>query len=235
MTTTLALLTVSLLGQSPSIMEYVQRDLRDATFQAKVVTAAQRELQKINRDFGQSYRFDTTNIQVKEPLRLRMEAKVADASLLYVINGTDQLTRIPRLGVNQRVNLRDAPGRRQTLLDFGVLTPALFEELFTAKFVRSDRATGHQVFDLTYQSPRDTSRMRIWVDPNRKVVSRREWYGQDGRQKATFLYEEPQQVGGVWFPTRATVRNVENRVAGVMRYENLRVNTGIADSVFTAR
>ena len=42
---------------APSIEDYVQKDLKDATFVAKKVRASQRELQKINDDFGMSYRF----------------------------------------------------------------------------------------------------------------------------------------------------------------------------------
>ena len=39
-------------------------------------------------------------------------------------------------------------------------------------------------------------------------------------------------VGGVTFPTQLTVRNSENKVAGVTRYSNVRGNQGLADSVF---
>jgi outer membrane lipoprotein-sorting protein len=102
--------------------------------------------------------------------------------------------------------------------------------------VRTDRATGDLVFDVTYQNRQhDTSRHRIWVDKDRKIVKKREWYGQDGRQMATFSYENPQRVGGVWFPTRQVVRNMDDRVAGVSEFENIRVNTGLADSLFSVK
>jgi len=49
---------------------------------------------------------------------------------------------------------------------------------------------------------------------------------------ATFLYENPKQIGGVWMPTKVTVRNADNKVAGVMNYEGLKVNVGLEDSLF---
>ncbi|RYG49368.1 hypothetical protein EON79_01580, partial [bacterium] len=163
---------------APRIEDYVQKDLKDATFVAKKVRASQRELQKINDDFGMSYRFDTIKFSYKEPFKLRLEAKVEETSALYLINGTTQVFRVPRLKVNTKQSLADAPGRRQTPLDFGVLTPAMFDGFLEAKFVRQDRATGAQVFDLTYAKSDDTSRHRVWVDGEKGITIRREWYKQ---------------------------------------------------------
>lgn len=233
MITLTAVAVLALGAQSPTISQYVQRNLDDATFKARVVKSDQRELLKINRDFGQSYRFETTTIKFKEPLKLRLEASVDDTNLLYIMDGPIQMIKIPRLKINQRLDLSKSPGRRQTTLDFGILTPALFENLFVAKFVRNDRATGDVVFDLTYQpSLDDSSRHRIWVDSEKKIVTKREWYNQYGRQLATFVYESPQQESGVWVPTKLTVRNTDNKVAGVTAYTDIKINTGIPDAQF---
>ena len=233
MITLTAVAALSLGFQTPSINQYVQRNLNDATFQARVIKADQLELKKINKDFGQSYRFETTTIRFKEPFMMRVEATVDDSSILYIINGSTQLFKVPRIRLNQRTDLSKSPGRRQTPLDFGILTPSLFENLFVAKFVRNDRATGDLVFDLTYPANLDdTSRHRIWVDAEKKYVTKREWYNQYGRQLATFIYENPQQEAGVWVPSKLTVRNVDNKVAGVTAYADIKINTGLSDSLF---
>ncbi|MGV3617131.1 MAG: outer membrane lipoprotein-sorting protein [Fimbriimonas sp.] len=233
MITLTAVAALALGAQTPSINQYVQRNLDDATFRARVVKADQRELLKINKDFGQSYRFETTTIKFKEPLKVRLEASVEDTNVLYIIDGATQIIKIPRIKVNQRVDLSKSPGRRQTTLDFGILTPALFNGLFVAKFVRNDRATGDVVFDLTYQaSLDDTSRHRIWIDSDKKIVTKREWYNQHGRQLATFVYENPQQESGVWVPSKLTVRNTDNKVAGITSYTDIKINTGLNDSIF---
>lgn len=230
-----ALLGVSTLGfQSENIRDHTQNKLEDATFVARKVRGDQRELVKITNDFGASYRFDQIRFQYKEPLKLRLEATVDETSALYIINGPIQVIRVPRMRVSTRQNLTNAPGRRQSSLDFGVLTPSLFRELFEGKFVRRDRATGDLVFDLTYQQrAEDSSRHRIWVDPERGITTRREWYNQYGRQLATFFYAKPTREDGVWFPTELTVRNADNKVAGITRYETFRINTGLSDSLFS--
>ena len=229
------LMLAVVLGSSPvapEIQDYTQKGLRDATFVAKKVKASQKELREINDDFGTTYRFDRIQFQYKEPLKLRLEAQVDETSAVYIIDGPQQMIKVPRLRVNTKQDLAKSPGRGQTPLDFGVLTPALFKDLFQAKFVRMDRATGDAVFDLTYQNTDDTSRHRIWVDVEKGITTKREWYNQPGRQLATFIYESPKSFGGVWIPTQVSVKNVNNVVAGITRYESVKVNTGLGDNLF---
>lgn len=228
-----ALAAASIAQTNFAISDVYQPNFKDASFTARVVTGNQGELQKINRDFGQSYKFKFTHVKLKEPFKLRLESEVDDTSAIMILNGTTQLLRVPRIRFSQKTNLATEAGRRQTLLDFGILTSSLFDDLFAAKFLRVDRATNDLVFDITFQPKHDnTTRHRIWIDRDKKVVSKREWYNQHGRQLATFTYENPQQVGGVWFPTRVTVRNMDNKVAGVTDYTNVKVNTGLDDSLF---
>lgn len=220
---------------STNIDAFVQKNFQDAMFTARVKFANQKELAKINKDFGQSYRFSFTDFKVKEPFKVRADATVEDTKVTYVINGAKQLIRIPRIRVNSKQDLSKSPGRRQTLLDFGMLTPSLFNNYFEATFVRVDRATGDTVFDLTYvKALDDTTRHRIWVDPQKKYVTRREWYSQrGGRQLATFYYTEPVSSGGIWMPTHVSVKNVDGVLSGETYYTGLKINTGIDDSNFS--
>jgi outer membrane lipoprotein-sorting protein len=233
MTIIAAVTALALAQAGTSIQSYVQSNLDDATFTARILKGDQRELRKINDSFGESYRFETTTIRFKEPFKMRLEANVEDTKILYILNGPMQYIKIPRARINSKTNLSDKPGRRQTPLDFGLLTPSLFDGLFQAKFVRMDRASGDAVFDLTYPARLDdTTRHRIWVDPEKKYVTKREWYNQSGRQLATFYYENPKNEKGVWLPTKLTVKNVDGRIAGVTAYDAIKVNTGLADSLF---
>lgn len=238
MITALALALTALPGAAtPDINDYVSSNLKDSTMTASVVKGDQRELVKINKDFGQSYRFKTLSVQYKEPLMLRLETKVEETSILYVVNGPKFAAKIPRAKINTKQDLTDSPGRRQTPMDFGVLTPALFKGTFMkATFVRNDRATGNLVFDITYDATakdHDTSRHRVWIDPDKKYTARREWYDQQGKQKATFLYDNPKQFNGVWLPTQLTVKNMDDKVAGVTKYDSIKVNTGLSSDLFS--
>ena len=221
----------------PDASDIVQSAFKDATFELKVVKANFAELKKIDDDFGNQYRFKTVKISVKEPLMLRMETRLDDTTILYIVNGYQRLSRIPRAGINHKEPLKAAPGKIQTPMDFGVISPTVLKELFETKYIRTDRATGQYVFDLTYKRPKfdDTSRHRIWVDPEKRYTVKREVYNQYGRQLSTFFYENPTQTGGIWVPTRATVRNTDNVVAGITEVSSLKVNFGLPESMFAIK
>ncbi len=220
---------------APSIDDVWQSNLRDATFTGVVQSASQRELKKINKDFAQSYRFSTANVRLEEPFKVRVDSKVDDMDIVFVVNGPTKRTRVPRAKINVREDVSRAPGKRQTALDFGLLTPSLFRNFFQAKYVRTDRKTGDYVFDLTYvRELNDDTRHRIWVDPQKRVVTKREWYTQlGGYLLATFSYTEHKQVSGVWFPTKLTVANADGKVAGSTLYRNIAINQGIDNDLFS--
>lgn len=224
------LISALMLAQTPDAKAIVQSSFKDAKFVAKIVTGNQKELKKINDDFAQSYRFDTTTAYVKEPFMLRMEAEVDDTKITYIVNGGRKYYKLgSKIGVP--IDVKNAPGKRQTIMDFGILTPSLFESGFmTAKFVRKDG--DDLVFDITYDHKLDNSRNRVWVDADKKFIEKRAWYDQAGRLLATFDYSNPKNEGGVWFPTKCTVKNNEGKLAGVTEYIKMSLNKGLDASLF---
>lgn len=221
-------------GQKPaSIDDFVQKNLKDISFSARVLKSDQRELTKISKDFGESYRFATTRLSYKEPMKVRVEAHVEDTTVLYILDGPTQYVRVPRSGIKQRTDLTNQPGRRQTPLDFGIVTPSLFDDLFVPTFVRWDRATGDAVFDFAY-APRYKykAHYRVWLNPTNKCIDKREWYNHHDTQVATFFYESPIEVQGIHIPTKLTVKNIENKVAAMTSSEQITVNSGLPDSTF---
>lgn len=213
--------------------DITQKGFRDATFTAVVKSANQAELKKINQDFAATQRFGTTKAMLKDPHMLKLISTVDDTDVVFLLVGTKRTYSIPKIKLHKSEDLSMAPGKRQTPLDFGLITPGLFENLFEAKFVRVDRETDNLVFDLSYLKKfDDTSKQRVFVDKTRKFVEKRVWYNQEGRLMATFIYSKPKLENGVWFPTMCTVRNADDKVAGVTEYISTRINSGLADSVF---
>lgn len=222
------------MGQTLSISDVYDTHLKDATFTAKVEKAVIKELKKINNDFASSYRVKQTSVQLKEPFKMRLESNVEGNSITFVINGSTRLVKVSPAGIKSRENLAKSPGKRQTLFDYGLLTPSLFSNFFEAKFVRMDRASGNAVFDVTYvKSLDDTTRHRIWVDTDKHYVTKREWYSQNGGNlMATFTYDSPKKYGDVWMPTHLSVTNADRAFAGSLNFVNIKVNTGISDTTF---
>ncbi len=236
---TLALLTAVValspaLKMEPNILSYVQSNLKDVAFTAKVKSGNQAELRKIDEDFGRAYRCNYALVDLKDPFKLRVESVVEDQSLLVISNGTHVLYKVPRAGIHSRQNLADQPGRRQSFLDFGLLTPSLFDGFLGATFVRKDRATGDMVFDLKFSPPHGNStRYRVWIDPEKHFTTRREWYGQEGDLRAIMFYSAPVKVNDCWIPTDFSVKNADDKIAGQMIYEKIKVNQGLEDSLFS--
>ncbi len=212
--------------------DIVQKGFRDATFEARAVKGYQKELKKINSDFAYSYRFDFMTAKVKEPYMLRLESVVDDTKLMYIMNGTKKYYNVGGR-IKGTDDVSKAPGKRQTLMDFGILTPSLFADPFKGTFVRVDRESGDLVFDLTYQTKYDDgSRNRVWVSKDKKYITKRVWFNQEGIQLATFIYENPKNKDGIWFPTRCTVKNNDDKVAGITEYTKMVINAGLPDSLF---
>jgi len=233
----LPILVISSLSSQSSLQDFSQPRLHSMSLKAAVVVGNQYELKKISEDFGKNYAFEYANVEIEDPFKLRIESVVQGQSLLAIENGDHLLYRVPHIGLNKRENLSTAPGRRQSFLDFGLISEAMATSFFNSKFIRLDRATGDDVFDLTYASAprtRDTTRFRVWVDPVKHYVTRREWYGQLGDFRATFYYSNPKEFDGVWIPTILEVKNADDKLAGKLKYENVKVNVSFPESEFDA-
>lgn len=220
--------------QEPKIEDVLQKSLKSATFTAVVGSAKQTELQKINKDFAQSYRFKSMDVWMKEPFKIRMESKVDDTDMLMIFNGPVRKLSIPKARLSQKINLAEEPGKRQTAFDFGFIPASLFDGYFVAKFVRTERGSGELIFDVTYAPGlKDKSRHRVWIDPDKKVLTKRQWYANwGGHLMATFEYSKPVQQGGVWVPTSITVINAEGKQAGTTNYTNVKLNPTLEDALF---
>lgn len=222
-------------ASGPRADDYVQDGIKDFTLNARAAKANERELIKISKDFAMAYRAlsSVALVRFKEPSKFRIESTIKKTKVLHIVNGNRRMHKIA--GVKLEEDIRDAPGKRQTSLDFGFISPSLLK-LGDARFVREDR-NGNYVFDFTWKkvgSEQDTSRHRLWIDPKTKIIERREWYNQEGRMMATFHYKEPVRItGDVFLPTVVQVYNVENKFAGETRQSDFKVNTGLEDSLFT--
>jgi outer membrane lipoprotein-sorting protein len=235
MTTLLAMAFLAKeLTQTTSIDSFVQTGITDVTLVALVKTGNQLELKKINKDFGAAFQFKETTLSFKVPLKMRAETKIEDTGIVYVINGAEKALKFGSL--HSKEDLANKPGKRQSTVEIGVLTPDLFTSLFDAKFVEEDKASDLVVFDLTFkQSDIDLTRNRVWIDRTKKYVTRRDWFNRDGKQLATFTYSAPVSFNGIWLPTHMEVKNGEDKLAGATDYTGIKVNSGLDDSLFAVK
>ncbi len=140
------ILTALLLFSAPTIDSYLQSGLKDAEFTAVVVKGDQAALSKIGKDFGRSYEFSSAHVYAKEPFELRIESKYEGTTVSMIENATSSVYHVPGVRLKPS-DLTHSPGRRQTFLDFGILTPSLFSDLFDA--ISSPKTRGRAPWFLT--------------------------------------------------------------------------------------
>lgn len=219
---------------APEIDNYVQDKLRDLQMSVKSDSVRLGELRKINEDFANAYRFKTMQAYYKEPLMMRLESEVMSRKLTYIVNGGTKLVSAP--GKKVREDVSNSPGKRQTLMDFGILTPSLLKQL-KVRFLKEDKLNGKTmaVFELGWAKGDDnTTRHHVWMDPQTKITAKRVWYDRFGKLAATFEYKDPVEVApGIWVATKVEVYNSSNRFGGRTVQSNIQVNKGLSDNLFT--
>jgi outer membrane lipoprotein-sorting protein len=219
----------ALLSEDPRLDQLASHSLQDLEARVQVVSADQTELAKINRDFGMAYRLRALTMRYKEPNKLRMEGTIGS----IIINGSARQFRVPAIKLLKTDDLGASPGKRYTLMDVGLLTAGGLASV-QSRYLH-DESIGElstRKFELTYKDD-DSVRYIVWIDPKTHLIAKREWFDGAGKRKATFLYQEPKQVApDIWAPTRIEIRNVEDAVAAVTSYSDVKVNQGLDDALF---
>jgi outer membrane lipoprotein-sorting protein len=223
-------------GVDTSIKSYICAKLDDFEADVTVAQSNQRELGKIGKDFGMVYRFKQITMRYKEPNKARMDVSAEGAKGIFIVNGSRQWVSVPKLGIKSSSDFGKSPGKRKSLIDVGLISE-YYLTYANAKFEREGTVDGTPVavFDLTYKDrEEDSSHARVYIDPKTKVMLKRESYSQDGKLQAVYLFKNVVEVKpGIWVPTRIEAHNVDRVLAGALEYKNIKVNTGLSDSLFT--
>ncbi len=217
-----------------NIKNYVCQKLDDFTATMVVGKADQKELAKISKDFGLLYRIKNAQVRYKEPNQVRIEGAAEGSKLAFIVAGTKQIVMVNGRKLSSRT-FTDAPGKRKSLMDVGLLSE-YYLTYADAKYLREANVDGVAcaVFEMRYDPKfADTSHHNIFIDPATKVVRRRESFSQEGKLQAVYFFRDPKQIApGIWFPSKIEAQNVDRIIAGSTEYRDIKVNTGLSDSVF---
>ncbi len=214
---------------APDIRSLTSDGVHTLQVSSEIVTENQDELKKIDGDIALAYRLHRGSMAYEQPGKIRIEATIPHlATGYYVINGNQKLTVAPF--VHRVQDTTGAPGKRQTLLDFGLVPPELLTD-YNATFLR--RESGLLCFQLQPKQAGETQKDLVWIDPKTHVTAQRYNYNRDGKLVKWFLYKNPVLVApGVYVPTRVELYNPENKLAGATVYQNVRVNQPLSESLF---
>lgn len=227
------ILITSLLGHAfassepPRLEQMSVRGLADLQASVTVLKADYEELSKISRDLSLTYRLKELVMSYKEPNKLRFQNRIG----LMIVNGSTRYVKFG--GLEKKDDLGASSTTRYSLLDIGLITPSGLA-VMRGKYLREETLEGKstRVFEITYRED-GHSRYIVWIDPQNRVVCKREWYNSEGKLRAVFSYLDAKEVSpGLWIPTRLEIRNSDGVVAGVAAYTDLKVNQGLSDDIF---
>lgn len=225
---------------SPNIRDYVAVKLDDFSADLHLVRYDAEAGRKITKDFGRIYEWmqksrGDLQLSYKEPDKMRIDGRFGASRGSFIINETKQLIRVPNLGLSFKSDFGDAPGKRKTLLDMGLISDD-YLSYTTAEFRGSRPYKGVEcaVFNISYRDKtKDTSHRLVWIDAKTHITLKREEYSQEGKLLSIWYYHEPHEIApGVYMPSSIEIDDSDGELAGETAYRNIKVNQGIADTLF---
>lgn len=214
---------------------FAQAGLQDLTASVAVLSKNDAELQKIGKGYVDAYRLNKQELWAKEPGLFLFQGKQGVLTIRYVTNGGRKLMEVAGLRIRHVDDIAQEPGKGDSLADLGIITPAWVQRI-TAQWLRTETRNGKQlqVFEYWFsQDPR--SKHTIWVDPATKTMVDHIAHHRNPKRpgfKKRFVFSEVKQYGGVSAPTRVDLYNGENKLAASMRYDAIKINTGLPDKMF---
>lgn len=233
-----AVMAASLLGlaaaqaaaPTPNIDQYTSAKIRTLTMDTEVVTDNQDDLKKIGGDFAEAYRFHHVMLSYVQPDKLQFDSVVLGTHITYTINGNRKFTSIPSYHVHKVEDTTGSPGKKQSLLDVGLVPPELFD-LYNATFLRMDGKL--LVYQIMPKQKSETYKDIVWIDPVTHITTKRIHYNRDGKLIAWYQYLNPAEPRPhMYVPTRVEVYNPDNQLAAVTAYSNIKINLPVDNSIF---
>lgn len=224
---------------SPNINNYVASTLKDFSANMHLVSYNADAGRQINKDFGTIYDWMRKShgdllLRFRVPDMMRIDGRFGASTGTYIVNEVHQDIKLG-IGLHFTTNLADAPGKRKTLLDAGLLSND-YLSYTEAKFMGARPYDGHicAVFDVSYKDKaEDTSHRLIWINPETKVTEKREEYSQDGKLRSIWYYRDTKEIEpGVWMPTLIEIDDNTGQLAGETEYKNMKVNIPMPLSLF---
>ena len=226
-------------GTAPSPLDELKTRIEEATrcFQDLTMVGAatykdKKALSKVDPTFARLYDFKTATISFKMPDKLRMESKLGMVKVEYIINGGKKIFRVPTLKMNKVGDYSDEPAKLQDALDVGLVTCDMWRNRLV-EIVDDAEATINGEIKLRLRWARGNTVFYAWIDAKDLWLKRFEKHDGQSKLLLRIVYSDPQKAGDViWMPRKAEMYAPDGEKAGESEYRDIKVNTGLADSLF---
>ena len=218
----------------PDVLDQIRESgklFKDFSATAVVVFVDKEELKKISKSTAQSFDLKEAKILYKYPDKLKMTGKVGLLRVELIKNGDIQIIRVPALKISRKDDFDDEPQRRQTPLDIGIISDAMWRD-FDITFEGEKTIGGVRQIILHLKRKTVNRTQRIWIDADTLRLAKREKYDAEGKLKDRFIFTDSKKIEGIWVPGRIEAHTSSGKIAGITEYRGVKINTGISDSEF---
>ena len=221
---------------APEISQFTSSSIHTLRLDSEVTYENRDQLEVIGGDFANFYRLQrgarSLSFIYMQPGMLRYDANVLGSHITYTINGDTRVTNITFPHIHKSENIAGAPGKKNTLLDSGVVPPEQLAD-YNGTYLRKE--SGLYCFQLLAKDPKEPFKDLVWIDPKTHITAQRYHYDRNGKLTAWYLYKNPVLVApGIYFPTRVEVYSPKMKLAGVTVYKNIRVNPPVSPATFNS-
>ena len=213
-------------------VEKAAKGLVDLTMVGTVTYKNRKSMEKVDPAYGRLYEFKSANVLYKSPDKLRMEGKLGMVKFEYIINGGLKIIRVPNLRINKKENFTDDPAKLQRALDIGLVTPSVWQDR-RVSIVEDAQALAAGEIKLRLYWAKGDMIYHVWLDAENLWLKRFEKREAAGKLVVKVDYSSPQKIGGIiWMPTKTEVFGPDGEKAGASEMGDIKVNVGLADSLF---
>lgn len=205
--------------------------VRDFKAEMVIIDANKKNVSGMGEGYAEILRLEKAVVQYKKPNLIRYDGYAEGIKATYIQNGYVKLVLLPM--VKQKVNVKDAPGKRQDTLDLGFLSSQLWKDNNVSVISSDNKGILKVKFDPKFGGD-DKRRDIVWIDSRTLRVLKREKYRGNGELRIRIAYGGFKMLGGkLPIATKSTMYDPKGGELGTVSYKNLKSNVGLPNSLFS--
>lgn len=213
-------------------IEEATKNFSDMTATVTVREKNKQALTKVDENYARLYEFQSANLSLKAPDKIRIDARLGMVKFEYIIAGGKKIFRAPKVKINKVDDYSHEPAKLQSPLDLGIVTSQLWVGRNVVIIDDPEaEAKGEIKIKLTWLKGDMVN--YAWLDSTNLWLKAFEKRDSRNNLLARVVYSNPQNVNAViWMPTRVELYASDGDKAGATELTDIKVNTNLPDSLF---
>lgn len=204
-------------------------------FKADLVMSntSKKDIAQLGDRYDEILKAEKGSVMYKSPDKIRYDGVAQGIKVSLIFNGYNKLVLSNM--IKKRDNIKNAPGKGQDTLDLGFLSSRLWSENYVTVVGTEKDGTVHLKFDPKY-GDNDKRHDQVWIQPSTLKMTKRIAHSGDGSVRTKSVYSDHATLGGkLPIATKTTMYDPAGDKLGTVDYKNLKVNTGLSDSLFPTK